>query len=785
MLFINRTNTRPMPPARAHVAKVSSPKRTFQLLIALLLTSVCVIGNNAQTRSTGRSPARRAAAPSVAAPQATDAITLRIMAAEDTRQWNEELAALLESPAPSVRTRAALAAGRIGAEAAVAPLVRLLRLDSNEEVRATAAFALGEIESGADALLEALRVSKSIAVRARAVEALGKIAAALPEGSEIRRASIGDAILPLLEPTPAARKTSNTDFILAALTAVLRARPTGASASVQRHLTATDKDVRATALNTLARLRVTDANLAVRPLLDDADPVVRANAARVLGASGDQESVDALVSRITNDRDERVRISAIRALAGTKDARAAVPLRERFSVLLVNYRATRLATPSIVVRPVEANELLEIVTALGTLLAGSNDVTAMETLRGLRDTERLRAPEIETALARISPARYLRDPFVERVSENVANHSWQTVASVAEGIGEVARQTSVSEDGAAGNSGIIMRADALIRLRQILDSQSLTAPARPTVLRALAAFNQPDFATTLAAELKAEDVYVRATAAELLGDLAAVETIVPEARDAAIGTLAGALPRALEDAEPDGALAILTALGQQPSPAATAAIESALGAREYLARNRAATLLEARSAGASPRSRVGTVASRNDAEDYARALARRGKRVLANVTTDKGAFTIELLPAVAPLTVDNFVQLAGKGFFNNISFHRVVPNFVIQSGDPRGDGNGGPGYAIRCEINTVPYAHGAVGMALSGKDTGGSQWFVTHSPQPHLDGGYTVFGQVISGLDVVDRIARGDRIREVRITETVAHARPRTSVRRGAGRGRR
>ncbi|HET6669499.1 MAG TPA: peptidylprolyl isomerase, partial [Pyrinomonadaceae bacterium] len=130
-----------------------------------------------------------------------------------------------------------------------------------------------------------------------------------------------------------------------------------------------------------------------------------------------------------------------------------------------------------------------------------------------------------------------------------------------------------------------------------------------------------------------------------------------------------------------------------------------------------------------------------------------------------GRFTIELLPAEAPLNVDNFVQLAKRRYFNGIVFHRVVPNFVIQGGDPRGDGNGGPGYQIRCEINEVPYQRGAVGMALSGKDTGGSQWFVTHAPQPHLDGGYTVFGNVIAGMDVVDRIVRGDVIKSILVTE--------------------
>jgi cyclophilin family peptidyl-prolyl cis-trans isomerase len=151
--------------------------------------------------------------------------------------------------------------------------------------------------------------------------------------------------------------------------------------------------------------------------------------------------------------------------------------------------------------------------------------------------------------------------------------------------------------------------------------------------------------------------------------------------------------------------------------------------------------------------------------NYERALARIGKPVRATVNTSRGSFVILLLPDEAPLTVDNFVQLARKGYFNGQAVPRVVPNFVIQTGDPRGDQNGGPGYQIRCEINQAPYERGAVGMALSGKDTGGSQWFVTHSPQPHLDGGYTVFGRVIRGMEVVDSIVRGDTIVRVVVNE--------------------
>jgi cyclophilin family peptidyl-prolyl cis-trans isomerase len=134
----------------------------------------------------------------------------------------------------------------------------------------------------------------------------------------------------------------------------------------------------------------------------------------------------------------------------------------------------------------------------------------------------------------------------------------------------------------------------------------------------------------------------------------------------------------------------------------------------------------------------------------------------AQLRTARGTMVLTLFAWDAPLTVYNFTTLAQRRYFDGQRFHRVVPNFVIQAGDPRGDGNGGPGYAIRDEINRRRYDRGTLGMALSGPNTGGSQWFITHSPQPHLDGGYTVFGKLQAGASVLDQIVQGDRI--VRIT---------------------
>jgi cyclophilin family peptidyl-prolyl cis-trans isomerase len=127
--------------------------------------------------------------------------------------------------------------------------------------------------------------------------------------------------------------------------------------------------------------------------------------------------------------------------------------------------------------------------------------------------------------------------------------------------------------------------------------------------------------------------------------------------------------------------------------------------------------------------------------------------------------TLQLAPVDAPLTVNNFLTLARAGYYSNTHWHRVVPNFVAQDGDRRGDGSGGPGYAIRDELNRISYERGALGMALSGPDTGGSQYYITLSFQPHLDAGYTAFGRVVDGFGPLDATVQGDAIVSVSVPE--------------------
>ena len=127
---------------------------------------------------------------------------------------------------------------------------------------------------------------------------------------------------------------------------------------------------------------------------------------------------------------------------------------------------------------------------------------------------------------------------------------------------------------------------------------------------------------------------------------------------------------------------------------------------------------------------------------------------------------IEFYPEDAPKTVENFVTLAKKGFYDGLSFHRVVPDFVVQGGCPKGDGTGGPGYQIKAEFNKQKHVRGSVAMARSQHpDSAGSQFYITYGATPHLDNNYTVFGKVVSGMEEVDRIKQGDRMTSVVIEE--------------------
>jgi len=275
------------------------------------------------------------------------------------------------------------------------------------------------------------------------------------------------------------------------------------------------------------------------------------------------------------------------------------------------------------------------------------------------------------------------------------------------------------------------------------------------VLTSLVKLNAPGIGDILLDHLKSEDPVVRAAAASGIGELR-----LPAGAQA----LPAAYQFALRDSTYVARAAILEAFSRYGISVSRSLLDVALGDKDWAVRVRAATLLRQGEPQTDAEARIRPAPTRLSPDAYRSATLTNPKvSTQAFIDTDRGTVQIELAVLDAPLMVDNFVTLVKRGFYNGLTFHRVVPDFVVQGGDPRGDGEGGPGYTVRDEISERPYLRGTVGIALDWQDTGGSQFFITHSPQPHLDAKYTVIGRVISGMDVVDHIQQNDVIRRIRV----------------------
>ncbi len=690
-------------------------------------------------------------------------ILAQISRAEDELRFDKTLEDLMKNSDAKIRRRAALAAGRIGNENAIPALTKILEADSDIQSRATAAFALGEIEStkAADAILKELQDTKNVnEIRARAVEAAGKIAATNAKDEKAK--SLGKAIIDTLQFEINRDKQQNRKVILLGLTALLRAKPEESNAVAAKFLTNSDARIRADAANTLSRLRAKNANEQFRAMLtSDIDSVAQANAARALGAAEDKEAFNTLLNAAITDQDSRVRVSAIRSLGNLKDQKAADKLLERGEKLLTEYKKSKFASPF------EKNELLEIGATLGRILSGSNDERARKFLLDFSNLDKYQSAEIEIAAARIAPGRYFES---KKNSEKVLKVNWQVINAKSAGIGELAKTFNTNKPTDPNENPI---AQIALYIWHQLEVNELEDKTLADALTAFAAFKTNELEESLRESLKHRDVVVRAAVAGLLGDTKASKENVESLKKAFQYAV-------LTDKESnDAQLAILSALVKLDKTEAASSLKLALDAPDFLVRRHAAQLIkqsDLQTSFPNANEKVGTVKPYNlktgtklgqilnTNVDYARVVSRKNARAI--VTTEKGIFSIEFFPEDAPLTVDNFINLAKAKYFDGLTIHRVVANFVMQDGDPRGDGNGGPGWQIRDEINMLEYERGAVGMALSGRDTGGSQWFVTHSPQPHLDGGYTVFGRVNeTGMKIVDNLVRGDKILSVKIVE--------------------
>jgi cyclophilin family peptidyl-prolyl cis-trans isomerase/HEAT repeat protein len=654
------------------------------------------------------------------AQEANVEILASIMAAEDARSFDRDLlGSALSSPDSSIRTFAARSAGRLRDSRAIPLLVPLLR-DRDSLTQTMVAFALGQIgDTAATAALvgrgrDALPVSAPVALEL--ITAVARLGGAT--GAGFIREVLNRSLYSSREDQP---------YLVAR--AALEAWRLGKQAPVNDLLgLATDPkdEIRFSAIYSLGRLRVAAAAPRMLDALRDRDsPDLRAAAARALtrtyadSAALSADGVADALARALSDTDAGTRVNALRSLATFKQPRTAsrvVPLTE---------------DPN-------SNVQVQAVMALGEI-GGPEAVTELKRLAAGGKGSWARQRETVVALAATDSAA-----FATVAPKWTASGDWRDRATVAMASGRF---------GAAAVSRFLTDRDPRV-VASALQSWNAGASAEDAEL--LAAGRK---------HLLAADAGVRTIAAEVVGR-ARAPADVPQ--------LVSAYQRAARDSFPDAAIAALTALNTigDVSPDARQAVDRAalqgLGssAADYLIREWAERNWPALSqvwGGAFP------IQTGRSMEDY-REIVRRfvlpsspARYPKVTVEVDQlGAIELELFGPEAPLTVANFLRLVNRRYFDGIRFHRVVPNFVAQTGDPRGDGMGGPGGAIRDEINRRRYQSFIVGMALSGPDTGGSQWFITLSPQPHLDGTYTVFGRVNSGEPVLLRLTQGDLIRTIR-----------------------
>ena len=656
-------------------------------------------------------------APVVPAPPTSDQKLAAILRFEDRRVVRDEppgsasafdLIALVDDPSARIRRRAALALGRVGLSEAVGPLARRLGADEPEaEVRLMAAFALGLI--GDPAAAPPLRLAladPSPKVRGRAAEALGRI------GDESAAAAIGALVEDYrsaafdVDPEdvsyPQADEVEAFRLGVYALVRLRAFEPLAAAILFEDGQPILWWWPVAYALQRIEDPRAFDA---LTTLAGIRGSIGVAFAAQGLGALGDPRAVPALTALLDRDRrDARVVVSAVRAL-GALDAPEAAAALDRF----------------VRIRDLDRMLRLEAVDAL----ARHRSVASMEVFTELvtHAWAPLRAASFR-ALAAADPQAFLR-----MLSGLGGDPDWRVRRAVADALRQV------DPAAAAG------------RLTAMLDDEDPRVV--PDVLEALAAVGAPDAAAALIARLEATDVVVRRTAARLLGELR------PPGGDAA---LAAAYRAARPDPSYLARAAALRALAGYGLPAARETLDAALADPDWAVRVVAAELLEELAPGARDYAAAIRPAPGPGADYGAADLVAPSVSPHVFIETDLGTIEIELAVLDAPLTADNFMRLAREGFFDGLSFHRVVPNYVVQGGDPRHDSEGGPGYTLRDELNDLPYLRGTLGMALDWRDTGGSQFFITHSPQPHLDGRYTAFGRVVAGMEVVDALRPGDRI---------------------------
>lgn len=625
----------------------------------------------------------------------------------------------LASPTPFVRMYAARTIGQ-NAMSSRAGVLRSLVTSADTMIAAEAAFALGSIRDTAAAAL------------------LGAALASTPTVSDAAAWSLGELGTPGRAPLEQAMRTGQP---AAALPAVLRAATKLRALPVALLIPYLDHgniEVRRSAAYALTRSRTPSSVRGLLALEARSEPTrraasptdtaaeVRSYIARGLGepVAGDSLGTQAMaaLARLVKDAHPHVRVNAVRSLATYGE------------------RARKALMPSL--RDSDANVRIALVQTLGDVFANRVDdwTAAWSADTGFTYRRYLLAAAFRSAVK--LPAL---DPNAAQAWQRRADWRYRAAAAQA-----VAGGTLADIDGVA--APLLRDADARVR--------NAAHGVVAVWADSSAAANKPYGRAALRTALSDRDLFVRSTILGALRQRA-------RADDASLAFQAWRT--ASTDPENDARLAALRVIATawtNDSASFSAALRDSLSTASASADPLERAVVRSTSPFRWPQSTGVAPKPRDWYLQQARAFVATdltGRPARAQLVTERGTVAIQFYGSDAPLTVANFTRLARSGYFNGGAFHRVVPNFVAQDGDPRGDGSGGPGYAIRDELNRRWYDRGAVGMALSGPDTGGSQYFIAHSPQPHLDGHYTVFGHVTAGYDVLDAIVQGDRILRITI----------------------
>lgn len=646
-----------------------------------------------------------------------------LLQAEDARQWAPAvLEAATLSPEPLVRRTAAISIGRIGDLRGTALLVPMLQ-DRDSTIHASVAFALGLLR---DTAAVAPLVTRLTALPEPTLETAKEVITAL---AKIGGPGAADMISRVLTKTTNLTIDGANDVLVRH--AALEAWRLG-SASPTRELIALsesdDDELRWRVLFTLSQLRPASAGSTFLTALQDRHPTVRMYAARALTASYagsaelDQGSVIQLLVRAARDEQAGVRVSALRSL-GTYG-------RPEVADQIV----AQLGDPAFNVQV----EAAQAVARSGGPLAVAQLSRIVREGKGTFAFQR----EALLGLARTSP-----DSFRALSAGWTASSKWPERATAAEGWGWVAPGADVSHpDFFADPDGRVAAAAMQGWF------QAVQGPDPKLLAAARGMLNHPD-------------VGVRTLSAEAIARAPLTSDIIP---------LSSAYERGRLDSVPDAAIGALLALRTLAAQSEEDAAEVGRNFLNLTARpSNYVIRLWAEGSWPTAARRWGAafpIQTNRTIEDY-REITRRfvaapespDARPHVFIETDqRGTIEVELLGPEAPLTVANFLTLLDRRYFDRGRWQRVIPELIVRDGDPRGDGWGGPGYAIRDEINRRRFDGYQLAMALSGPDTGGSQWFITLGAQPQLEGRYTIFGRVVGAPTSVLRVTEGDQIRVVR-----------------------